>query len=509
VRVSGVFISYRREDCPGHAGWLYDCLAEDLGRDRVFMDVNSIEAGVDFSERLGEAVGACSLLIALIGSGWLDARDEAGRRRLDDPEDFVHQELAAGLARSGLRVIPVLVEGATMPRAEDLPDDLKALARRHARELSHARWDYDAGRLIDAARLSGAAPSRHRPAGAATSAGGRAIVPAARWLARGGWRVVAPAAVVAALVVAVVVLLSGGEGHARAAVLTLAIGKTPARLTVGGGFVWVPLGPEGVVARVDPRSLAVKRIGGFARDPFAASVDADGKIGGIWVTDSGAAQVVRIDPVTSRRGKPIDVTPDPNDIAVGEGFVWTADGNFDAPPRARFYVSRIDPKSRAVKQIDIGARPAGIGTGAGYAWVSSVAGSVQTIAPRSGAIVGTPIAVGDDLEDVVADDASVWVAVKGSGEVAHIDPRTRTVDVRIAVGFEPVTLATGGGFLWVIDARDGMLRRVSLRSRSVVGTPLRVDRFGFGVAYGEGRAWATASRDSGFGSPGTLKGFAP
>ncbi len=508
--MSGVFISYRREDCPGHAGRLYGRLAEHLGPERVFMDVNSIEPGVDFSERLEEAVGACGLLIALIGSGWLDARDEAGRRRLDDPEDFVHQELAAALARSGLRVIPVLVEGATMPRAEELPDDLKALARRNTRELSHARWDYDAGRLIDAARLSAAArtsPPQHRPA--ALPAGGRRIVPAARTLARGGWRVVAPIALIVA--VAAGILLSAGEGRrARPAVVTLAIGKTPSRLTVGGGFVWVPLGPEHAVARVDPRTLAVTRIRGFTEHPFAASVDADGKIGGIWVTDSDAAQVVRIDPVTSRRGKPIDVTPDPNDIAVGEGFVWTADGNFDGPKDASYYVSRIDPQSRAVKQIDVGARPAGIGTGAGYAWVTSdVVGTVQTIDPRSGAIVGTPIEVGDGPEDVVVDNGSVWVAVKGNGEVAHIDPRTRAVDFRIAVGSEPVTLAIGGGFLWVIDGGDGMLRRMSLRSRSLVGAPVRVDRFGLGVAYGEGRAWATASRERGFGPPGTLKGVAP
>jgi len=508
--VPGVFISYRREDCAGHAGRLYDRLAEHLGPELVFMDVDSIEPGVDFSERLDEAVGACSLLIALIGSGWLDARDDAGRRRLDDPEDFVRQELAAGLARDGLRVIPVLVEGATMPRAEELPKDLKPLARRNTRELSHARWDYDAGRLIEAAKLSAAAPSppRPRPGGAATPAGGRRISAAARRLAPGGWRAVVVVAVIAAAAVGIV-LSGGGERHAGPAVVTLAIGRTPARLTVGGGFVWVPLGPDAAVARVDPQTLAVKRIAGFASDPFAASVDADGKIAGIWVTDSAAAEVVRIDPVTSRRSKPIDVTPNPNDIAVGEGFVWTADSNFDAPKDARHYVSRIDPQSRAVKQIDMGARPAGVGTGAGYAWVTSdVAGTVQTIDPRSGAIVGRPIAVGGQLEDVVVDHESVWVAVRGSGEVAHIDPRTRNVDARIAVGHQPVTLAVGGGFLWVIDAEDGMLRRMSLRSRSLVGTPLRVDRVGFGVAYGEGRAWATASRAEAFGAPGTLKGFA-
>jgi hypothetical protein len=322
--------------------------------------------GVDFSERLDEAVGACSLLIALIGEGWLAARDAAGHRRLDDPEDFVHQELAAALARGGLRVIPVLVEGATMPRAEDLPNDLKPLARRNARELSHARWEYDAGRLVEAAQRSAAAPAPlpPRPGGAATpAAAGRRRLPAARRIARGC-------------------------------------------------------------------------ITGFTGDPFVASVDADGKIGGIWVTDSGAGEVVRIDPVTGKRSKPIDVTAEPNDIAVREGFVWTADSDFHGRQDAAFYVSRVDPESRAVKEIDVGGRPAGIGTGDGYARVTSDrAGWVQTIDPRSGAIVGNPIAVGLDPQDVVLDHGSVWVAVSGSGEVARVDPRTRKVDVRIAVGF--------------------------------------------------------------------------
>jgi hypothetical protein len=143
--VPGVFISYRRDDCAGHAGRLYDRLAEHFGEERVFMDIDAIDPGVDFGERIEEAVASCDLFIALIGDDWLDIKDPSGRRRLDDPDDFVRLELAAGLARSGLRVIPVLVEGASMPASGDLPDDLKPLARRNAFELSDARWRSPAG----------------------------------------------------------------------------------------------------------------------------------------------------------------------------------------------------------------------------------------------------------------------------------------------------------------------------------------------------------------------------
>jgi len=89
----------------------------------VFIDVASIEPGVDFAEVITRAVGSCDVLLAVIGPGWLTAPDEAGQRRLDDPDDLVRLEVEAALARD-VRVIPVLVEDATMPRRKDLPEDL-------------------------------------------------------------------------------------------------------------------------------------------------------------------------------------------------------------------------------------------------------------------------------------------------------------------------------------------------------------------------------------------------
>jgi hypothetical protein len=143
-----IFISYRRGETTIYAGRLYDGLAARLGEEQVFMDLDALEPGVDFVERIEREVGACDVLIALIGRDWLDARDEQGQRRLDDPQDWVRLEVTAGLDRDIL-VIPLLVQGAVMPRADQLPDDLARLARRNALELGDMRWRYDFARLVE------------------------------------------------------------------------------------------------------------------------------------------------------------------------------------------------------------------------------------------------------------------------------------------------------------------------------------------------------------------------
>ena len=141
-----VFISYRREDAGYPAGWLFDQLAARLGADRVFKDVDSIEPGDDFAEMITAAVASCTVLLAVIGDRWLTAAGQDGRR-LDDPGDFVRLEIEAALAR-GVRVVPVLVGGARMPRPDQLPASLAALTRRQAIKLSHARFSSDLAGLI-------------------------------------------------------------------------------------------------------------------------------------------------------------------------------------------------------------------------------------------------------------------------------------------------------------------------------------------------------------------------
>jgi TIR domain-containing protein len=143
-----IFLSYRREDTSGHAGRLYDALAERFGDENVFMDVDTIEVGADFAEAITRAVASCDAAIALIGRQWLAAADAKGRRRLDDPNDFVRLELEAALERD-VPVVPALVQGAGHPTAEELPATIAPLARRQGVELDDEGWHDDVERLIE------------------------------------------------------------------------------------------------------------------------------------------------------------------------------------------------------------------------------------------------------------------------------------------------------------------------------------------------------------------------
>jgi hypothetical protein len=147
--MAGVFISYRREDSPGHAGRLFDRVRARFGARTVFMDVTAIDAGVDFVDAIERAVGACDVLLAVIGPQWSSAADHVGRRRLDSPTDFVRVEIGGALKRN-VRVVPVLVDGARLPSPSELPDDLQPLLRRNAVELRDPRWDADVEQLLSA-----------------------------------------------------------------------------------------------------------------------------------------------------------------------------------------------------------------------------------------------------------------------------------------------------------------------------------------------------------------------
>jgi hypothetical protein len=142
-----IFLSYRREDTAYPAGWLFDRLVEHFGDGQVFKDVDSIQPGDDFVRVITAAVTSCAVVLTLIGPRWLTAADEEGQRRLDGSGDFVRLEIEAAFAR-GVRVIPVLVDGAQMPHDADLPASLAQLARRQALELTSNRFGTDAARLL-------------------------------------------------------------------------------------------------------------------------------------------------------------------------------------------------------------------------------------------------------------------------------------------------------------------------------------------------------------------------
>ncbi len=160
-----IFLNYRREDSAGIAGRLFDRLCVELGRENVFRDLDTLVPGADFTKVIADQVASCDALIAVIGKDWLTARDADGHRRLDQPGDLVKAEIREALACDKL-VIPVLVEGASLPKAADLPPDIAALAARTAIEISDPRFDYDAERLIRAvqAHTDGAQDPRSRAA---------------------------------------------------------------------------------------------------------------------------------------------------------------------------------------------------------------------------------------------------------------------------------------------------------------------------------------------------------
>lgn len=147
--MSGLFISYRREVDAGWAGRLAADLKRDLPDRPVFHDIASIEIGEDFGIAIERALGHCAVLLVVIGPRWLDVQHPHGGRRIDDEDDWVRIEILTGL-QGNLRVVPVLMGGAAMPRGNQLPDGLKPLVRRNAHEITDKRWDYDVGELVKA-----------------------------------------------------------------------------------------------------------------------------------------------------------------------------------------------------------------------------------------------------------------------------------------------------------------------------------------------------------------------
>jgi hypothetical protein len=144
-----IFINYRRGDDAGHTGRLFDRLQDVFPPEQLFLDVDNIAPGLDFVRVLNERVAECDIVLAVIGKGWLDSRDAAGNRRLEDTGDFVRIEITSAL-NQGKRVIPVLVGDAQMPHPEDLPEALRPLTRRNAVRLTHERFRADTQGLIKA-----------------------------------------------------------------------------------------------------------------------------------------------------------------------------------------------------------------------------------------------------------------------------------------------------------------------------------------------------------------------
>ncbi len=165
--MSGIFISYRRDDSAGHAGRLYDRLVREFTDTKIFIDVERIAAGDDFASTTEAILRQCDVCLAVIGKRWLTAADEYGQRRLDQSNDWVRTEIGAALTRN-IRVIPLLVDNASLPVARALPGELVRLEVLQALPVNHLTFHQDVDRLVERIREAmgkrkAAQETRHRP----------------------------------------------------------------------------------------------------------------------------------------------------------------------------------------------------------------------------------------------------------------------------------------------------------------------------------------------------------
>ena len=144
-----VFLSYRRQDSASFCGRVYDRLIAHFGAANVFRDIDSLAPGDKFAEKIREYISQCDAVIVLIGTQWLSIADAAGRRRLDDPGDFVRMEIVEAAVQEKL-VVPALHDGAPMPGPQDLPLEIAFLAQRNAIELTDRHFASDMKQLVDA-----------------------------------------------------------------------------------------------------------------------------------------------------------------------------------------------------------------------------------------------------------------------------------------------------------------------------------------------------------------------
>lgn len=144
-----IFVSYRRADAPGYVRGLMSDLRNVFGSHQVFLDMEDIEAGSDFPRIIDEAVSNCELLLVIMGSNWAELKTESGLRRIEDEKDYVRLEISSAINRK-IPIIPVLVENAKMPKAEELPAEIVQLSTLQGIPLTHERWDDDITKLLTA-----------------------------------------------------------------------------------------------------------------------------------------------------------------------------------------------------------------------------------------------------------------------------------------------------------------------------------------------------------------------
>lgn len=178
-RRRNIFINYRVHDTAGETGRLVDRLKQHFYPDQIFMDIDKIEPGLDFTKAIAKSLESCDIMLAVIGPNWLGKKEGSDTTRIKEKNDWVKTEIATALERD-IRVIPVLVDGGELPAAAELPEDLQPLLLRQTYEISNKRWDYDTGELIKFLKRQGV---QSRPEANVTND----VKPKKSFLARFSW----------------------------------------------------------------------------------------------------------------------------------------------------------------------------------------------------------------------------------------------------------------------------------------------------------------------------------
>jgi DNA-binding beta-propeller fold protein YncE len=534
---SRIFISYRHADSAAYAGRLYDRLKDRFGDERIFRDLE-MDFGIDFVERIEDTVGSCVVMVVVIGPGWLDARDDAGNRRLDDVDDYVRVEVSAALGRS-IRVIPVLVGDAKMPAKNDLPDALRPLARRNALQISDSRWDYDVGRLMQAldrvfkeheeqvaaqeapaptpeetpppAAQEAPAPTPEEtpPAAPGTPPPLAAPVPERERIPppsterdsrrRPALAAAAAATVVAAAVIVAVVVISGGSSNGDKLKLLrpVRVGGSPEGVAVAAsGSVWVA-NHDGAVTRIDPNRLKpVQRI-----DVGLGSLDSVKARGGsVWVT-SDNGKVARIDASSGTVEQRIALGGMLKGLAVVGGSAWVVNCRTGT-------VTHVQPPGGSTP-FQVGGAPRDVAVGGGRVYVAvrasyptcntqptdRVPGQIAVL-PAGATRFRTLRRVGDP-SDVALTKDSLWVADKAHDQVLRLDPKTgQTEGEPVRVDPALTSIAADAHDVWALSRAPsggdvGEVTRIDPATMKRVGSPIDVGGPPREIAVGAGRVWVT------------------
>ncbi|MEN0071173.1 MAG: TIR domain-containing protein [Propionicimonas sp.] len=474
----GVFISYRRDDTAWPAARLYDLLAARLGAEHLFKDVDNIEPGQDFVARLNSAVADCDVVLVLIGREWLSVTDDAGRRRLDDPRDFVRLEVGSALA-GGKLVVPILVDGAEMPPAESLPPDLAPLTRRQAVEISPVNFDIDRLMRVVGPAL-GVAPATGRR---------RGRFPSAR-------RTTAAVVVVVGVAVLVAIPVAGmllnraspslvgntpeptPPAATPGATLTgLAPPGTPPNL-VGVGdapmdvvvdWVWnkayVANSGDGTVSVIDTATNQVGATVAVGGRPMAVVVDSPARRAYVADADGGAVTVLDIGSDTVAGSIPVGLEPMALVVDEKAHRLYVANAGEDT-------VSVVDTVTATVTNtVGVGRRPVGLALDVveGIVLVATVEDDHGTQLDIESLAV-SPVPTGDATSDVRIEQVShrsVW-AFPRTNEVSLVGEQV----VSLPVGKAPAALALdeSGKRLYVVNTLDNTMTVIATDTGTVAGT---------------------------------------